>query len=345
MRKINILVTGVGGNIGQGVIKAIKRSSLDCNIIGVDCNPLSAGLFVLYKGYVVPSADSNDLFCALVKIICDESIDILLVSSDQELDFYAHNKNLLESETGVKIIVSSEDTVRIANDKLLTAEFLKQNKFPYAESVLYADQDGLSSFVEMYPFPLIIKPRKGGGSKDVFIVSSIDELHVFGKRIENAVVQTVIGESNSEYTAAALYFEECSLFESIIFRRELHNGTTYRAEVVKNEEMTEQIYNIVSRLKVYGPCNIQYKFVEDKVVTFEVNPRFSGTTAMRCLVGFNDVEIVLNYVMFNKLPQEIKIENATFLRYWNELVVFDSLNNIRNKKIISNTNSVVNNIF
>ena len=50
----NVLVTGVGSNIGQVIVKSIRMSGIQCRIIGTDMNPLSAGLFRCDKGYIVP---------------------------------------------------------------------------------------------------------------------------------------------------------------------------------------------------------------------------------------------------------------------------------------------------
>lgn len=35
-RKYNILVTGIGAIIGYGIIKSLRNSKYDCNIIGID---------------------------------------------------------------------------------------------------------------------------------------------------------------------------------------------------------------------------------------------------------------------------------------------------------------------
>lgn len=345
MKKINILVTGVGGNIGQGVIKALKRSNLDSRIIGVDCNPLSAGFFASDERYIVPSVKDPGMTDELIRIIKKEKIDYVIVASDQEVEVYIDIKDRIEKETSARIIMSSKDVIRITTDKYLTAEFLRENGFPYIESVLYSDKKGLSDFLKKHPFPLLIKPKIGYGSKNVFIVNNEEELHVFGKRIQDAMIQTIAGEEDSEYTAAVVYFKDGPVFEHIIFRRELHGGTTYRAEVVEDEEMTRQVRRIVECLDPFGPCNVQFRYVDGKVVVFEVNPRFSGTTSLRSLIGFNDVEMTLNYIVFNKCPEKTDVKRAVILRYWNELAVLDTSENMKNKKAISDIDFVINDVF
>ncbi len=66
--KLNILVTASGGAIGQGIIKAIKMSNLNCNIIATDNQPYAAGLYRGAAGYLVPLAKSPDFIDAIIKI-------------------------------------------------------------------------------------------------------------------------------------------------------------------------------------------------------------------------------------------------------------------------------------
>ena len=51
---IRILVTGVGSLLGQGILKSIKASSLDCKVIGTDYFPSAVGLYWVDKGYILP---------------------------------------------------------------------------------------------------------------------------------------------------------------------------------------------------------------------------------------------------------------------------------------------------
>lgn len=344
-REINVIITGVGGNIAQGIIKSVRQSRLRCSIIGIDSNPLSAGLFVSDKAYVVPRVEDSSLNSVLKDIIRRESADIILVGSDPEIGFYAKHKNRIEKESGSRVVISDEEVVRIASDKYLTANFLKENGFSYVDSAPYADKEKLSLFIKKHRFPVIIKPRKGYGSANVFIVHSPDEIDILGRRIKDAVVQELVGDEESEYTVAVLYFKEADIFEHIIFKRELHSGTTYRAEVVKDKNITRQVRDIIKRLDPYGPCNIQCKYVNSKIVVFEMNPRFSGTTAMRSLVGFNDAAMTIEYVALKKIPRPPAIRHATILRYWNEMVVFESIKNLRVKKRIKGVKYLNNDSF
>ncbi|HDZ88568.1 MAG TPA: carbamoyl-phosphate synthase large subunit, partial [Nitrospirae bacterium] len=104
---ITVIVTGVGSNIGQGIIKAIRMSGLRVRIIGSDINPLSAGLFRCDKGYVLPPAYSGDFKDSIVTVCKDENVDMILIGSDPEVPFFAGAKQEIERLTEAFILVSN----------------------------------------------------------------------------------------------------------------------------------------------------------------------------------------------------------------------------------------------
>ena len=54
-----VLISAVGGDIGQGILKSITSTRPRFRIIGCDMNPNSSGLFLCDKGYIVASAKNN----------------------------------------------------------------------------------------------------------------------------------------------------------------------------------------------------------------------------------------------------------------------------------------------
>ena len=46
-RTLNVLVLGVGGNVSQGILKALAVSKLSCRVIGACIGSLSFGLYTV----------------------------------------------------------------------------------------------------------------------------------------------------------------------------------------------------------------------------------------------------------------------------------------------------------
>ena len=57
-------------------------------------------------------------------------------------------------------------------------------------------------------------------------------------------------------------------------------------------------------LNADGPVNIQCRKTEDGIIPFEINPRFSGTSSPRSLVGLNEPDIFCRYKLFNEIPSK-----------------------------------------
>ncbi len=56
MEKKTILVTGIGGNVGQGIIKNIIDANLPVNIVGCNVTAMSAGNHLVDEFHQVPFA-------------------------------------------------------------------------------------------------------------------------------------------------------------------------------------------------------------------------------------------------------------------------------------------------
>ena len=83
-----VLVTAVGGNIGQGVVKALRSGSREYFIVGTDMEPRSAGFSFVDRPCVTPAAGAQGMVAELTAIIEAERIEAIYVCSPQELAFF-----------------------------------------------------------------------------------------------------------------------------------------------------------------------------------------------------------------------------------------------------------------
>src|SRR3989344_1682877 len=341
-RLVNVLVTGVGGNIGQGVIKSLKMSSLRCKIIGTDVKTFSAGFFRIDKSYVVPKANDYDFLSKIIEICNLENIDIIFVCPPIELPVFAANKNIIENKTKSKVIINTENVIKIGNDKFETYKFLKENNLNYPETALGNDEEGINKLVDKFGFPLIIKPRKGRGSVGVFKVKNKEELYSLIKIVDDPIVQEYLRPDDEEYTSEVLMLDKKKILGHITMKRELLEGTTVTAIIDDYNNINKVIREVAYKLKPYGSCNFQFRLTERGPVIFEINPRFSGTTPIRAKFGFNVPEVTIRKIIFNEDIKELKHSNGVAIRYWNEIYIpKDYHKSIEKNKLIENPISEV----
>ncbi|OGO21393.1 MAG: hypothetical protein A2144_00285 [Chloroflexi bacterium RBG_16_50_9] len=338
---VNVLVTASGGGTGQSIIKALRLSRLKTNIITTDINPLSAGLYRGNKGYLVPPATSPRYVEVLIDICKKEAIDVVLVGSDPELPVLSAYKEQIETATGSKVVVSPPGVIEISRDKWNTYLFLKENGFPHPRSAL---PDKMWELVDEVGFPVIIKPRAGSASKDVYKLTNRDELAALLTRVNDPMIQEYIGSETEEYTSGAVMFDT-QILGVISVKRELKGGMSYRAFADNYKQIEAMVSNIVTALRPFGPCNLQMRMAGDIPVTFEINTRFSGTTAFRAALGFNEVESALRFVLFGE-KQPLNYQRGIAIRYWNEVYInYEDYEKLKDKQVIENSNSRIIDYF
>lgn len=311
---INVLITGTGGGVGQSIFKALRLSKLKLRIIAADMHPLGVGIYRGDRGYLVPAANDPAYVDAIITICTKEEIDVVFVGSDPELPVMAKHKGRIEKETGAKVVISSPEKITIGNDKWETYRFLKKSGLPYPESVLPEDRDEL---VAKTGFPVLIKPRGGSASKDVYVVKNREELEVFVKRVKNAVIQEYLLPDDEEYTSGVVMFEG-DLLGIFTMKREIKGGNTYRGFIDDFNEVREAVAKVAKKFSPFGPSNFQMRLTERGPVTFEINPRFSGTTGIRAYYGFNEPEAVINYLIHGK-KEPLVPKKGVVMRYMNEV--------------------------
>tara|TARA_Y100000741_G_C18248527_1_gene556412 strand:- start:224 stop:1201 length:978 start_codon:yes stop_codon:yes gene_type:complete len=319
---INILVTGVGSLLGQGIIKTIKKSDIKSNIFGTDYFDAAVGLYWVKKGYLLPDVLKKNNFESWLKkfiYICrKEKIDIIIPGLDFETPILSKYKKIIEKKTKSRILVSSIDVIKICNDKWETNKFLKKNNFLYPKSCL---PNHVNAFLKNNKFPLIVKPRFGSTSKNIALVKNISELKKALINCKKPIIQEIIGKKNNEYTCGSTLING-KVLSTITLKRQLKDGNTKIAFHNKNINLNDFLCEVTKKLNPYGPINIQLILTKNGPVIFEINPRFSGTTPIRAMFGLNEINLILSEIYKLKFKKN-KIKYGTIIRYFEEFYISD----------------------
>lgn len=318
---MKILVTGAGALLGQGIIKSLRQSTLDCMLVAADPNPLSTGLYWADAAYRLPLAHEPAFAERVDEIIDRERPDALLVGTDVELPFFAEQRTRIETRFGTQVLVSDPRVIAIADDKLETARFFERMGLNPPRSACGQDEEAVEALMADVGFPLVVKPRIGARSVGVSMVRNREALEKARMGREGLVIQECVGDPDSEYTASVLVFDG-EVQASIVMRRDLRDGNTYRAYTGEYPELNEQVRALGRALKPHGPANFQFRTDRDgRPRVFEINARFSGTTPLRAMAGFNEVEMCLRRLLFGTPIEQPPIKQGVILRYLDEMFV------------------------
>jgi len=326
MNIINVLVTGCGGgSIGEQIIKCLRLSTLNLHVIATDITSISKGMIDGDEFIVVPLANSIDYISTLIDICHVKKVHAIVPGSEVELKIISANRNVFK-KNGIQLLINSEEILEICLDKNLTSNFLITNNFYTPKSYKIANDNDLINLIN---FPYVLKPSiGGGGSINTLIAQTKNELELFGKflleQYPSFIAQEYIGDGESEFTVGVLSDKEKNIIESIVLKRNILSGLgsklkvknkTERSElgnylvissgisqgeIVKNDLIKTTCEKLALSLESEGPLNIQCRLVGNKVFIFEINPRFSGTSPMRALAGFNELELTIRNKVLNE---------------------------------------------
>src|SRR5688572_21894665 len=164
-----VLLTGVGGIVGQGILKCLSKSSY--KTIGVDASEHAAGLYASDRGFIVPRVQDAGYTEELLTLCVREGVRYLFAGLGMELPLLARAAPRFR-ERGVTPIISSPEIIDLSDDKLATVQFLEANGLAAPKTIDLATHDPRE-----LGFPVILKPRRGGSrSQGVYLIPDEAEL-------------------------------------------------------------------------------------------------------------------------------------------------------------------------
>lgn len=318
---IHILVTAIGGGgHGEQILKALREVNSGRYVLhGADINANSPQRVMVDRFFVTPPASSPKFIEKVLEYSSKNAIRAVFHGCEPELRAYSDARDAF-AKAGILLPINPKAVIETCLDKQRTAAALRELGFsPPAYAVITAPGDVEN--VDWYP--VVAKPRVGGGgSSNCFIAQDDEELsHLLAYlRVDCSrplMVQEYVGTPENEFTVGILHDLDGGFVNSIALRRELKSSLSIRSsvqnrsnradlgtkliissgisqgEIGRFPEVTEPCERIAAALGVAGPINIQCRLVNGTVKVFEINPRFSGTTSIRAKMGFNEPDILL----------------------------------------------------
>jgi len=320
-----VVVTGAGSGVGNGIVKALHMAKTVPHIIATDIAPLNAGLFRADEGRIWPKVEDDGALDIILRELVSLRADAVLIGSEYELEFFARNRAVIEAETSVQVVVSPVDLVTMANDKWDTVTCLKENALPHPRTTLPASTDEAIADADEIGWPVIVKPRRGTAARGVHRVIDADALRGIFQPGTGQIVQQKLGRGDGrlddEYTCSVFRMSDGGLLGPFTARRSLRGGDSWTVEVDNFPDLHPLMMDIGSKLPAMGPLNVQMVLTDSGPIPFEINARFSGTTAIRAHYGFNEPEMALRHFVGGETPANPEIGKGIALRYTEEVFV------------------------
>lgn len=292
----------MGSHTGPAVLQGLRRCCPEAVIWGLDARSEAAGLHLCDRGRRVPWA-ADGLGEDLLAWVEREGIEVLIPALDVELPVLAPLAEAF-ARRGCHLLAGGEAFVATCRSKAASAAFFRARGLPFAATIRAMD---VMDPVEL-PYPLLVKPEGGSGSKGQRLVPSAE---AWGAGLApGEVAQPLLRAAGAagdpgpwvqpELTAQTVHGPDGALAGLMVGRTWKAGGLTQRLEVLRDPEVEACFRSMAEALVplgLRGPCNLQGILTEAGPVCFEVNPRFTGGTALRTELGFREVEAALRLLV------------------------------------------------
>ena len=238
--------------------------------------------YKIKKFLLTPKVINNhqNYISCLFKYCLKFKIDLIIPLSDLDLLPLSINKSRFK-KINTDILVSNKKVVEICEDKTKLNDFLNKYHLPYVKNLI-----DLAEF----EYPVVEKPQKGSGSKNIKIykkneILSMKKGYIYQKKI------------NSKEYGLDILNDFKGNFVSYCLKKkiEMRAGETDKAFTKNNPSILKLSKKISKNLKHIG--NLDCDLFIDKnnnVFIIDLNCRFGGGYPFTHAVGLNYIKYLLN---------------------------------------------------
>jgi carbamoyl-phosphate synthase large subunit len=279
---VNLLLSCIGR---RGYLARWFREQLDPGdrIIGTSNSAWTPAFHACDLGVLMPDVASPEYLPALLDLCRREHVDALLSFHDLDVDRIAGARDRFLA-AGVLPVVADAAVSRIGLDKLETARYLGTHGIrvpathPTLDAALAALQAGALRL------PVVIKPRRGFASQDIWVADTEQELRVLFPRRPELVVQERLG--GDEHSIDILNDLDGRVISVVVKRKlAMRAGETDQAVTIRHQGALELGERLGTLLGHVGPLDVDLFIEGDKLTVLELNPRFGGAYPVSHLAG------------------------------------------------------------
>ena len=317
MNTVNLLVTSAGGASAINVMCALRsQDEIPVRLVAVDMNATAAGLYLADAGHIVPRASDLSFIPTVLNVCEREAIDVVIPILSVEMPVFAAHSDEFRRR-GIGMVISGLETVETCNDKRLTCRLFAESGIPAPQTWMGDDLPGEKGTL---PYPLIIKPSVGSGTRDTYRVSTPEQLKAILPLVPDPIVQKFI--EGPEYTVDLLADWESNLLAAIPRERmRTSGGKSILARTVSDPEMLDWVKQMVKQVRLVGAGNIQCLRGADGLRFTEINARFAaGGLLLAVSAGANTPLMLLKLALGQPVsPVREYVEGLVMVRYFTEL--------------------------
>jgi carbamoyl-phosphate synthase large subunit len=302
---LNILFSCIGR---RGYIADYFRAHLAPNdrIIGTSNSRLTPGFRNCDLAVLLPDIVSTDYLPALTRLCRDEDITALVSFFDPDINVLSRHLGDFRA-LGVVPILPTPEVNEIAFDKYRTFTFALNNGFDAPETFVDLEQAMTAVETGRIRFPMVVKPRHGFASLNLFRARDANELDVLFRYVPEMMIQPLI--TGTEYD-----LDICNDLHgqvlSVVPKRKISTraGEVDQAEICNTPSMMAlglRLGEALGKMGHVGPLDVDVIVNDDKPYILDINPRFGGGYPMSHLAGADFPRLLMQMIRKESPRSEI----------------------------------------
>jgi carbamoyl-phosphate synthase large subunit len=275
-----VLFTCAGQRVD--VVQAFRAAGALC--VAADVNPLAPALYHADHRLLPPRVDDPAYMLFLAEAAAEHGVDLIVPLTDLDQRLLADRRGELDA----LVLLPESDVVERANDKYLAHLFFAEHGIGSPPTWL---PDALPADV---PFPVLVKPRRGFGSRGIYRADDRAQLAFFLRYTSApSMVQRVC--SGEEFSIDVLSDMDGRCLAAIPRTMiESKGGESIKGMAIRDDELIELARRVAETLGVKGPATIQcFRGDDGRCEVTDVNLRFGGAFPLPLAAGGGYPELAL----------------------------------------------------
>jgi carbamoyl-phosphate synthase large subunit len=332
---ISVLVVGIGGaSLGTEIAKCLRLAG-GYRIVGCDIAPLAFGHYsdLFDETHLV---DTTRYIDDVLELCTRHEVRCIIPGGEQPTQLLSDEEQRVR-QAGVVLAVNRSEAVAQIRDKARCFSKLAALGFAIPRTASAEDPEVLAGF----PTPCVIKPAlESGGSSFVFVARDRGEAEVYTRYLascgKHPIVQEYIPLDGGEFTVGVLSDPDGTDLGVVALKRAFPAKLSVAIEgdgfLISSGYSQGQIDDyavvcdtaraIATALGSRGPLNVQGR-VDSKgdFLPFEINARFSASTYLRALAGFNEVDHYIKLLLDEPITSPLDVRPGWYLRSLDEVAI------------------------
>ena len=308
-----VLFTCAGQRVD--IVTAFGRAG--ATTIASDVDRLAPALYHADHRAIVPRIDDPAYIPALSELVLEHDVRLVVPLTDLDQGILSLNREALAPAL---VLAPSPEVCETMGDKFLAHAFFETHGIQSPRSWLPPDVP------DDVRFPLLVKVRKGFGSRHIYRAADHDELAFFLRHtpVESMVQELCLGEEFSVDVFCDLEGRCLNAIARTMIQSK--GGESIKGTSVLDRELIEHGRHVAETIGIVGPACVQcFREPDGSLPVTDVNPRFGGAFPLPLAAGSRYPELALALANGERPEPRVGdyLEGVTMTRYFADICLVE----------------------